>query len=209
MVRTIRPRFNEVIVAFTEASGFDYSEFVRRHMFEDHVIFVDTKARGGEDWRNVAMRHALVLSYNAPYVWFAEQDFWPLGGFWEFVENQTADVIGVYQESRLHPCSLFMSRHALTQTHLDFAANPPAYDHFGRIQIDLKSAGIEPVKIPENLYYHYNGLSHNWRLVSEGLPANYQPEKFYAYLRAVLSAGLVLHPQFENTAREALERAAL
>ena len=200
MVRNERKRFNEVIVAFTAANtGYDYSQFVRESMFADHVICINSITPPNYDWRNAAMQQALVQSYNAPYVWFTEQDFIPKPGFFEFIDyHDNAPAIGVYQGDRLHPCSLFLSREALAKTKRDFSANPPHYDHFGRIQLDLEQAGIDVLRIPPSLYYHYNGLSHNWRMACDGIPITYHPAEFKQWCADALQTDVPLHTEFIN-----------
>src|SRR5690348_16350414 len=94
-IRENRPLFNEIIIVFTDTfDQHDYSEFVRRAMFQDHVLFLDNPAiQSGEDWRNVAIHHALLHSYNAQWVWFTEQDFFCKKGFWDMVETEVSMVV--------------------------------------------------------------------------------------------------------------------
>lgn len=208
MIRANRHRFNEVIVAFMDANaGNDYRQFVRDAMFADHVLFVDTHAQAGEDWRNVAVNAALIHSYNSPYVWFTEQDFIPNDYFWAFIDQiSKCDAAGVYQGDRLHPCSLFLRRDILNQTSKNFAANSPLYDHFGAIARDLVTLAANVVTIPDDTYFHYNGLSQNMYLVSQGQAPNYEPDRFYAYLWLCLKSGVEMPPEFKKTVIEALQR---
>lgn len=208
MVRNQREQFNEVVIAFTAANtGYDYRQFVRDSMFADHVMCIDVVTPPNDDWRNAAMNQALLHSYNAPHMWFTEQDFVPKPGFFEFVAyHQNAPAIGVYQGDRLHPCSLFLSRETLAKTKRDFSANPPHYDHFGRIQLDLEQAGIDVLRIPPSLYYHYNGLSHNWRLACDGVPITYQPAEFKQWCADALNADVPLHTEFTNMVAKVLDR---
>lgn len=205
MLAENRHRFNEMIIAMTDAPGFSYEAFVREVLFPHHVIFTKPTTPPGHDWRDAAIKSCLVHSYNAPHVWFTEQDFEPLPGFWDFIDaNADAPVIAAYQGERMHPCSIFMARETLKSIKLDFAANPPAYDHFGAVQLALARAGIKVVHIPEHLYYHHNGLSHNWSLISANQPAVYKPELFSAYLRACLASLVVKHGHWAKTAQNGI-----
>jgi hypothetical protein len=208
MLARERHRFNEIIIAFMETNaGFDYSPFVRESLFTTRAHFIESHTPAGDDWRNAAVNQSLLHSYNAPHLWFTEQDFIPKPGFFEFVDSHiNADCVAVYQGDRMHPCSIFLSREALNKTHKDFSAKPPEYDHFGRIQIDLQRASIVPVVIPPELYFHYNGLSHNWRLACEGQPITYQPQAFKTWATEALEVGVPLHPMFVNMVQNIRDR---
>lgn len=210
-VRKERKRMNEVIVSFTETNtGEDYRDFVRQAMFPDYVHFVEATQPGdGEDWRNLAIHDALLHSYNAPWLWFTEQDFYPQCGFWQKVEELEAqgnDVIAVYQQKRMHPCCIFIKREALEKTRKNFGIVPDISDHFSIIQKDLENAGVKIAKIPEDTYFHYNGLSHNWRLLSEGLLPNYEMDKFMEYLDKCLKVKVELSEVWAEKAVAGLEK---
>lgn len=199
-----RHRFSKVIVSFSETPGLNFRPFVMRYLTDYGTTFVDNSINLKGDWRNNAVNSGLKQS-NGDFVWFTEQDFYPRKGFFDAVRNETHDVFGVYQQSRLHPCSIFMKREILENMPKEFGANPPEYDHFGFVQKWLKKQEIEVGKLPEHTYFHYNGLSHNWSLVVSGMPANYQPGIFHAWLRQSLECGVELHPQWQEIAIHALK----
>ena len=198
-----RPRFNEILIAFTETNqGENYRQFVREAMFGDYVQFSEApqpNQERGEDWRNLAINSMLLHSYNAPWVWFTEQDFYPGEGFWDEVtrlENEGCEVIAVYQADRMHPCCIFMTRNALNKTRKDFGIIKDKADHFSKIQKDLEQAGVKIGKIDPLTYVHYNGLSHNMTLLGRGEAPNYQPEAFFSWLEASLAVTVPLDPRF-------------
>lgn len=217
-----RARFDNVVIVFTKAhSNHDYKSFVRDAMFRDHIIFIDSPdLASGEDWRDVATRAALLHSYNAPWIWFTEQDFLFESEYWEELEklSVSCDAIGVKVGSRIHPCSLLMKRETLNQTRKFFGIVPGKWDHFGLIQEDLERLAAQHPELtfyyhtdsPENarLFKHFNGYSHNFRLISEGLAPNYKPEEFFDSLRKALNADIVRDEGWEKIAREALQKQA-
>jgi hypothetical protein len=155
--------------------------------------------QSGEDWRNVAIRDGLMHLYNAEWLWFTEQDFTPRDGFWDQVDklSEHHDVIGIKQGDRLHPACLFIKREKLNTLRRDFAANPPYYDHFGAIQKQLDNyAVIDPM-----YWHHYNGLSHNWRLISDWQKIVYEPEAFKTYLRDCIKCKVEIAGEFVKVAQ--------
>jgi hypothetical protein len=210
MIKRERQRFNRVIISVTPAPlGDNYMQFVMNIMSPDYILFIDPYMTGGIDWRHTAVKRALVQSYNADWLWFTEQDFYPKDGFWEHVykAGEDHDVIGIKQGDRLHPACLFIKRNTLELTSKDFSAKPPEYDHFGQIQKDLELLEIEPAHIPDQYFKHYNGMTHNWRLITENEPPNYCKDEFYDYLRQVLDSGVYIHPTWRKTAKKALRNA--
>lgn len=197
-------RFKNIIISFSETPGVNYVPFIIKDLYKHRCMFVENSITTQGDWRNIAVNSGLKQS-NADLVWFTEQDFYPRKGFFEFVKSCKNDVFGVYQQSRLHPCSIFASRKIIDLMPRNFSANPPEYDHFGFVQKWLKKQNIEVASIPEHTYFHYNGLSHNWSLLTRGMPANYQPSIFYAWIRQSLECGVLLHPEWENMARKSLK----
>ena len=206
-----REKFNLVIVVFTETNvGENYREFVKKAMAKDWVLFAENpEIPGGEDWRNVAVNHALIQSYNAEWVWFTEQDFFPKDGFWENVQAMVDDdlrYIAVKQGDRIHPCSLFLRRDLLSSLRKDFAANPPEYDHFGNIQKQLEQREERIGVIHPDQWQHLNGLSHNMRLVSDGGLPNYDPKEFDEYVQKCMKVTVPLDARFVNWANSYFQR---
>lgn len=195
-----RDRFNVIIVVFTEThAGEDYREFVKKAMLVDYVLCADSPVVKDDDWRNVAVNHGLLQSYNAQWVWFTEQDFIPKEGFWEIVDAEVSigvRAIGVRQGDRLHPCSLMIRRDLLNALDKNFGIVTDKLDHFGLIQQQLEESK-EPVGIiPEKYWQHMNGLSHNFRLISEGQMPNYEPEAFEQYIHSCIDANVPKDPRF-------------
>jgi hypothetical protein len=209
-IRNNRTRFNNVIIVFMNPNtGTDYREFIRKVMFKDFVLFVDSpEPKTGEDWRNIAVHAGLFHSLHSEWLWFTEQDFLPIEtdderDFWSEVEhgvNEGNSVIGVKDQTRLHPCSLFIKREALNITCKDFGIVPNKLDHFGLIQRDIEITKLPTFIVNERYYYHMNGLSHNFRLVAEGLEPNYEVRKFRKYMEDCLKVKVPLDDRFKNLA---------
>lgn len=207
MIRDNRDKFNEVIIVFMETNqGDDYRQFIKDAMFQDHVLFVQSPPVGAtEDWRNVAVNAALMHSLHSEWLWFTEQDFFfpEIDNVWQLLDevSQTGcRAIGVLDGQRLHPCCLFLKRNLLVQTSKSFGANPPEYDHFGRIQKDLDHLKVNGYILHPDTYIHMAGLSHNMRLITEGQEPNHQVEQFYNYLNDCLKVTVPLHETFFNLA---------
>lgn len=201
--------FNKVYVVFTEApQGDDYSEFVTSELSKiDNVVVLNSPPlKPGQDWRDVAVKEAFKHS-RADWVWFTEQDFEAKGGFFKEVEKMVNDgyqVMAAYQQTRIHPCSIFIKRDLLIKLTLDFGIVPNKLDHFGLIQKQIEEMGVDVGKINPNNYYHYNGLSHNFNLLNMDQEVVYEPVVFARYLAACLEAPVVLHPKFTELAKKAI-----
>lgn len=203
-IRQNRDLFNKVIVSFMETnSGYDYRQFVYTAMAVDRITFLPAIIpASGQDWRDVSVNDSLKNS-ESEWVYFTEQDFFPKDGFWESVEMaffQGAEVIGVSDAGRLHPCSLLIKRSVLDKTGKYFGIGPGRYDHFGKIQQDLAEIQPKTAIITDDLYKHYNGLSHNFSLLSGGQQPNYKPEDFGDYIKQCLACGIELEQIWVKTA---------
>lgn len=212
-IRKNRDRFNLVIIVFTEThQDPDYREFVKQAMRQDYVLFIDNPPiQAGQDWRDVAVKQALIHSFNSEWVWFTEQDFYITNeSFWDKVAEASdvhkVPVIGTMDNGRLHPCCLFLRRDLLNALKKDFGAKPPEYDHFGFIQKQLEERLETVYALPENTYLHMNGLSHNWRLMAEGGKPNYRPEQFNLWLADNLNVDVPLNDLWLNTAKAYIAR---
>lgn len=213
MIHKERNRFNEVIVVFTETNyGENYKQFIRDAMFQDHVLFVDSPLpQNGEDWRNIAVNFGLIHSLHSEWIWFTEQDFFPLEGFWQMVdayESTGVKAIVVKDEFRIHPCSILIKRKLLNELDKNFGIVPDKLDHFGLIQKQLEQRD-EPLGImPINIYEHMAGLSHNMRLIEEGQQPNHKPEAFKKYIEKCLQVSVPLDNRFKNVADRYLQDAS-
>ncbi len=196
-----RFRFNQVIIIFTDmAQEKDYTRFVMESMKADNIIFDDVpRAESNEDWRSKAVNRGLVYSH-APWVWFTEQDFFPKDGFWEQVERMSnkADVVGYFQEGRLHPCCIFAKREVIDKTSRNFGVIQGKLDHFGIFQQEVKKMkDIIIGKMDNKVGYHMNGLSQNMFMLQNGEKPNYKQDEFKDYIKNCLLLNN-LHPDFEN-----------
>lgn len=207
-IRDNRNRFAQVVVVFTEThDGRDYSAFVKKSMAGQAITFVDSPIVGsGQDWRDVAVKEGLKFANTSEWIWFTEQDFYPKPGFFEEIFENPAEmlteVFAAYQGERMHPCSILIRRKTLAETKMNFGIDPGRLDHFGLIQEDIYriNAVIQPIH--PDLYHHYNGLSHNFRLICDGQPPVYQPAEFFYYLRESLDADVPLDPDFVEIAKK-------
>lgn len=210
-IRKHRAMFNEIIIAFTEThQGDDYRGFVENAMFEDYCHFIQPQEiHAGEDWRSVAINSALLHSYNAQWIWFTEEDFYPLVSFWSEamrMEKNGKRAIGVTQGERLHPCSLLLRRDLLNSLDKNFGIVPDKLDHFGLIQKQLEQQKEDIGIIEDTHWMHYNGLSHNWTLASRDEQPNYKLEVFLAYLKSCLEVSVPLDNRFTFIAQRILSK---
>lgn len=206
-----RDRFEKVIICLTDMAveDIDYSEDIKKKLATSNVTFIDIpRSASNEDWREKAIKMALNIA-DADWVIFMEQDFFITDSeaFWTMVEcpadNETpqyrSEVIGVLEDTRLHPCFLAIKRTTLNKTHQIFAAHPPRYDHFGQLQVDLEEMKTSITYI-QGGWRHMNGLSQNLYLLQSGGEPNYRPEEFKEYCQMCLQL-TDLHPDWEELFR--------
>ena len=105
----------------------------------------------------------------------------------------------------MHPCCIFIKRKALNGLKHDFGIESGRLDHFGKIQEQIERLGLSVAVIPEHLYEHMNGLSHNFRLMSEGQTPNYQIDAFNDYLYESVTVKVPIHPEYDRIVRHYLE----
>jgi len=202
-------RFRKVFVVIMEPNqGFDYSEFFTKELEAIGVTVLKSPLlKPGEDWRDVAIKEALKHSKSS-WIWFTEQDFFPKKGFFDEVgsfQKMGCQVVSAYQENRMHPCSIFIRREILDSLKkLDFGIVPDQLDHFGMIQKQLESRVIAIGKLNPKFYFHFNGFSHNWKLISLGGFAIYEEDKFISHLKKCLKAPINIHPEFVKVAKKAI-----
>ena len=173
----------------------DYRQFIQDAMAKDSVIFTDSDQVPGRDWRDVAVNKGLLHS-DSEWVWFTEQDFTPLDGFWDEVErNQQMhyDAFGAAVETRLHPCCIFAKRSLIDSTSKNFGVVADKLDHFGLFQSEIQNyTHIDP-----KTYHHMNGLSQNLHMLQHGEEPNYLPSEFKEYCRKCLEMNST-HPDFKE-----------
>lgn len=200
-------RFNKVIIGIMETNQYPrYTDFVIDSMLEDNVLFFNAPLpTPGTDWRNLAVNKALQF-VTSEWVWFTEQDFEVTQSFWHDVESKAKnhDVIGVYQGDRLHPCCLFATVDAINKTNRDFGIVPNVSDHFSLFAQDLKRNGVEIATIKKATYYHHNGLSSNFTLLSNGLQPNHAPTVFAEYIAKSLRVDVPISDQYRKIANSLL-----
>lgn len=178
-------RFSKVIISMTEENmGIDFTPFLLESMSESFILQPE-QAEG--DWRQQATTKALLLS-DSEWVWFIEQDFFikDIDKFMTLTSRPDLDAIGFVDKDRLHPACLMVKREAMKRTSMDFAANPPHWDHFGHFTQDLmtstKWAKLQSLGLEEGRdWYHHAGLSQNYKLTQQGLVPNYNIQNFLVY----------------------------
>lgn len=198
-----RKRFKRVITVFMNPnSGYDYSEFIKEQMKDTDNLFFESPSFGAnDDWRDVATLFGL-LNSNAKWVLFTEQDFFYKDGLWNEIEGVSDfnDVICAYDSGRMHPCFILIKRKILNKINNDFSVDKKGrYDHFGLIQKELEglvSEGLNIHGLLKENYYHMNGLSHNFRLISDGELPVYKPNEFKEYIEKTLKCDQSLHPEY-------------
>lgn len=217
MIRDNRKRFDQVIVVFTETyHGEDYREYIKDVMHADRITFLDSPLpRGHEDWRDVSVNHGLQYS-NAEWVWFTEEDFFPFGSFWDDVETIMGDEncisIEVVDGVRVHPCCLFLPKGIIMRTRKNFGIKPDVSDHFSLIQQDLErilheDAGYANRAILNpGTYKHMAGLSHNNRLLEDGVDPNHAVGDFREYAEKCLRVEVGLPEKLANLYSDYLRR---
>jgi hypothetical protein len=193
---THKKGFKKIIIVFTQTnSGRDWSQFVMESLLaydiEKQFVFIKSyKVKAHEDWRNVAVNKASEKS-SAKWVWFIEQDLFILDqAFWTEIlkAQENSDVIGYMDgKTRLHPSNLWVKRSVIDKTSKDFGIVPDKLDHFAKFFNSLQLIGSKIMLIKENEYfYHMNGLSHNFSLISNGGKPNYKPDEFQEYIQMSL-----------------------
>lgn len=208
-----RDRFQKIIVVFTEAPGmYDYRKAVEPILAKDDVqCFNSPVVFGGEDWRNIAVNAGLRATVH-DWIWFTEQDFFPTDVMFDDCDYMVDDgkrVIAAYQGDRMHPCSIFMARDLLGELRLDFGIIPNEADHFYKIQKQLEQKQESIGKLDPKTYTHFNGLSHNWRLVTEGQIPNYHAGEFIQYLRDCLKVSVEIPHEWRRVAEGAIKLAEI
>lgn len=188
-IRENRYRFHRVVIVWTDNhNGLDLQKNIEQVMAKDDIAFLQAPSRDGDqDWRDVAMKKALSYS-QSQWIFFTEQDFFPKEGFWDFIDTamRATDMVYVNDNGRIHPCCFFIKRKVLELTSMNFGAKPEDWgDHFGLIQKELEEMkdAFLARSIPNELYYHMNGLTHNLFLTQRKQKVNYKPEEFKAYLK--------------------------
>lgn len=211
-IRQERDRFDRVIIVFTKThQGYDYTEFVTDAMADDFVTFVENDTlREGDDWRNIAVNKGLSKS-SAKWIWFTEQDFYIYDpGFWSDIYLKAIEgyeFMSIKQDTRLHPACMFMKRTLLDKTSKNFGIIKNKSDHFSMIQNDIERIDPPMVVYSDEEFWgykHFNGLSHNWTLLNNGMKPNYKPDEFRTWLDVSLSVDIPLSDEFINVAKKGL-----
>lgn len=191
-------RFSQILVAFTSHHGPDISDWIRGQIDAEtfHPI-------GGGDWRHVAVNAALDRSQSEA-VWFTEQDFLITdpARFWAQMDGP---AVGWQEhDDRWHPSSLLVDRDLIERTSRYFGPDP--VDHFYRFGTEL--AALTHIERLDGGFEHLQGVSQNHSLIDRGLDDGvFKRDRFRAYLRDSLEAGVPLHPGWAERARREIERA--
>jgi len=198
-IRLNRFRFEKVVVSFSETNyGNDYRNFVIEAMAEDDITFLfpencrNILFNNNADWRNNSINACLEVS-NSDWVWFTEQDLFIKDNnlFWDIVSDKinNFDIIGHRvnnDTSRYHPFCLFVKRDIIEKTQKYFGVVPDVWDHFAFFSHEIDDVTSKIKLLDGDLFYHMNGLSYNFYLMSVGIPITYYPDEFYSYLKNCL-----------------------
>jgi len=203
-----RSRFDQVIVAFTDHAGYDYSAWVVEAMTPDDITFIGTHAYDGRDWRDVAVNAALDVA-EAQWVWFTEQDFIIRDSYWFWMQVEKwapiVDAIGIEEPGgrRAHPACLFVRREMVNATSRYFGTVP--MDHFGAFTDEL---GVIHY-LPAGVYEHMQGLSQNHWLVDSGEEAGrFKMERFARYIEDCLGVTVPLNSDWAERSHRYLRAQA-
>lgn len=207
-----RKSFNEVIIVFTRSNRKEnYIDFVKTMLTPHHCQFVVPPVTGAnQDWRDVAVKQALIHSYNAEWIWFTEQDFiipdWTrFGSMVDTAEAMGNDVVALYDGPRMHPACIFIKRKILARTSRQFGIIPDRADHFYILQRDLETLGANIYPIHSNtnrrtddqaLCFHMAGATHNMNLVSDGKSPCFERARFNKWISEALADPIEKHPQW-------------
>jgi hypothetical protein len=200
-----RSRFEKVIIVFTQMNtGKDYSTWLTEQFNQDRIISTkNDEVLGYQDWRNVAVNKGLSYS-DAEWIWFTEQDFFLREDFWDTIDwnNKSHTLFGYYQQNRLHPCCILITRAWLNKTNKNFGVVKDSLDHFGILQKELEDFNIPTGIISHDYGEHLNGLSQNMYLLQIGEKPNYEPEKFKEYCQKCLAINLPIHPEIKKLMKD-------
>lgn len=211
--------FKTIFISWHEVPGYySYKKFIMSDLAQiPNIRFLEVPQNKPGDWRDNAIHEALNLS-DSDYVLFMEQDFFILWIEWfkdvmqEVFAKTPIDLVRVLDGDRMHPCFLKISRSLLEQTSKNFAANPPLWDHFGKIQRDLedltrkKEVGTITTYVQYENIDHFAGYSHNWRLLVDGGLPNHRPQEYMKKLLDSLSLRVNLDAEYVRVVKEGLER---
>lgn len=202
-IRENRSRFNKVIIGFMATNQKpSYKKFIIQSMIEDDITFFNAPLPSGDaDWRNLAINKALQF-VTSDWVWFTEQDFEVSPSFWHDVDLKLKhyDAVGIYQGNRLHPCCLFVKKEQIDKTKKNFGIVPNVSDHFSIFASDLSNNDVFVMQIKEGTYYHHNGLSSNFTLLTNCLTPNHQPLVFAEYMAKSLNASVPISDKYREIA---------
>lgn len=192
-----RSKFGQVIIVFMNPNhGDDYRDFVIQTMVHDNCLFLESpNYSADQDWRDVAVKEGLKHT-TADWVWFTEQDFFPVDEFfWTDVGTKAEfnNIVAVGVGGRMHPCCILIKSMLLDYIDdLDFGILPGVLDHFGKFQLVCGPW----IHVEKSSYKHYNGLTHNFSLVQRGEKPNYKADEFNSYLRQCLEVAVPLDDRF-------------
>ena len=191
-----RERFGRVWCVLTDHDGPDYSAFLRSLPGFD---WLDSPARDGRDWRDVAVNAALDRS-SAPFVWFTEQDFEVVDpGFWQGLRAPLTGIDAA-DGRPLHPACLYVSRGLIEGTCRYFGTDPG--DHFYSVGRDLVQT-VEPHYITSG-WRHYQAISESQLLIARGERPRFRPDQFGDWLADQLDVDVPIEPRWRALAEAEL-----
>ena len=226
-IRDNRERFAKVIVSVTQHDGTPMIDFVREAMCPDDVTFIDARATGSADWRDVAVNLALNVS-DAEWVWFTEQDFFITEPeyFWRLVNelclgdeySKPVDAYGRYDDAeaserdhfiRNHPSCLFVRRSLIEATSRNFGVTPRG-DHFAQFSDEILRVPNSVIMLMNGYgWEHLQGLTQNHWLIDSGQEAGrFKMNRFDQYLRDCLAVTVPLDSDWAERSRRHLRAQA-
>jgi len=207
-----RKYFDKVYIALTQGLEPDISQFLIGD-YKGARFIKSPKTDGLTDWRHLAVKDVLITFSQSEWVLFLEQDFLMTDHFLESMCLNASiyryDLIYYQEDKRIHPAFCLARKEDIVKTSMDFSANPPQYDHFGKFfeelfkiveenkRIEIKELGFEEKKD----FYHMCSLTQNYHCHKLKEPL-FRPEIFLAYNYYCLNLPIKQSPHFFSLMKE-------
>jgi len=177
----------DIYIVFSDAQFLhNYQKFIVNSLPFVHFV---SPMKTEPDWRDDAIRSILTRSIEADRILFLEQDFLFTDQFMPCIlsaEFNDYDFIFYKEGDRYHPAFCLVRYDLIVRTDCNFAAKPPAYDHFGSffkqvLNLSKYSLDIEQVGFKKQQdFCHLGGLTQNYHCLDNNQPL-YKPNEFYTY----------------------------
>lgn len=203
-LKRFRRYFENVYITLTQDSITpDLRPFLIETM-QDVTFVRPPEAADRPDWRDRAVREVLINFSKSEWVLFMEQDFLIKdASFFEKVLNtQEHDAVLYMEGPRIHPAFALVRRAVVGRTSMDFAANPPKYDHFGLFFKQLADSctwmELEDARLVEkDDFYHLAGLTQNYYCFLNNQPL-FKPKEFLTYNHYAIRLPIVHNTSFRE-----------